>query len=374
MRLRLFLAVFLLAAARGGAVDLASSTAAVERIRGHRFLRPVVVRTIQRGDIGIFLRQQLVKSGDGSLDDYIAALHALQLVDDPNRAASRLMEMYESQVLAAYDPIDHVYYSISGLPHGSGLAEGPLLEQAVEVHELTHALQDQLFQAGHRLLATRGDWDRQMAYQSVLEGEATLVMFAWLSAKTGTNLDAMLADDRLVRELTAALAAGEKSAPDVPPYFLASLAFPYVEGVRYVANVYRRGGWKAVDDIDSNPPVTTAEIMGLPAARGPLPQGLSANDGASGRGGPDEVLDTSLGAFHWRFLLGDAILNGLRGDRVTVELDAACHPTTVVRTAWSSEAAAERFESAYRDFLATRGIRVDCRADHQLVRCSYKCD
>jgi hypothetical protein len=292
-------------AAAAAAADLSSSVEAVERIRGHRFLRPVVVRTIERDSIPSFLRAQLASSTEGSLDDYVAALRALQLIDDSSKAVDQLMQLYESQVLAVYDTTSHVYYALAH-PPGPG---GPLLEQAVEIHELTHALQDQLFGAGERMLAVRANWDRQLAYQSVLEGEATLVMFAWLSSRTGTDLSEMLSDDRLVRELTAALAAGQKALPTVPAYFVESLGFPYIEGVHYVARAYRRGGWKAVDAIDADPPTTTAEIMGLTDAVLP-PAGPRARGGGQPGAAGNEVLDTPLGAFHWKFLLGDSIVNG----------------------------------------------------------------
>jgi hypothetical protein len=370
MRLRAgMLAVLVATLAPFAAADVRTATATVEQIRGHSFPGPVTVRTIRRDDLPGFLRSQIARSTAGSTSDYAAALAALQLIDDPRGVVDQMVQLYQSQVLAAYDPLDHVYYSIDAPPAGAAaLAEGELLRGAVEIHELTHALQDQLFHAGDRINGLRGDWDGQLAYQAVLEGEATLVMFAWLARSGGMSLDAMLADDRLVRELSSAMPGA--SPGGVPPYFMASLAFPYVEGVRYVGAAYRRGGWKAVDEIDRNPPLTTAAIMGLPSAPGP-PRRARADEPHPA---PTTLLDTSIGAFHWSFLLGREAISGFLGDEVRVTQDPSCRTTVVASTSWTTVEAAERYRGAYRDFLASRGIRSDCARSERSVRCQYTTD
>ena len=50
-----------------------------------------------------------------------------------------------------------------------------MLDAGINVHELTHALQDQHFHIGERDLALRDDTDANLAYHAVIEGEASLV-------------------------------------------------------------------------------------------------------------------------------------------------------------------------------------------------------
>ena len=66
-----------------------------------------------------------------------------------------MLDLYQSQVLAFYDPLDHTYFAITDFRRRCrALGErGPRCRQSVVVHELTHALQDQRFGAGARDLA-----------------------------------------------------------------------------------------------------------------------------------------------------------------------------------------------------------------------------
>ncbi|HEV2169703.1 MAG TPA: hypothetical protein VGR40_02085, partial [Candidatus Binatus sp.] len=50
-------------------------------------------------------------------------------------------------------------------------------------HELTHALQDQHFQIGDALKKYKGDTDRELAYKSIVEGDATLSGFSVVTGR-----------------------------------------------------------------------------------------------------------------------------------------------------------------------------------------------
>src|SRR5436853_387652 len=124
----------------------------VERLRGVTFTGPVKQRNVERSDLPKLLREQFAKLLPYSIDDYARILRALQLVDPKTPdLIGQMLKLYESQVLAFYDPSTHVYYAINQLPaamKGAGSAE--MLQQAIAVHELTHALQDQRFHASER--------------------------------------------------------------------------------------------------------------------------------------------------------------------------------------------------------------------------------
>src|SRR5438132_964076 len=89
------------------------------------------------------------------------------------------------------------------------LAAGPAVDDSVEIHELTHALQDQRFGAGARDLALMKDTDAGMAYHSLLEGEASVVMLAYVMAKNGVSLDTIAKNESLVGQMTNATAAAD---------------------------------------------------------------------------------------------------------------------------------------------------------------------
>ena len=68
---------------------------------------------------------------------------------------------------------------------------------------------------------------------------------------------------RLMSQKTAAARnpSGAQIDPGVPRYFVESLKFPYLEGLKLCVEGYRRGGWKMLDKMDANPPRTTREVL-----------------------------------------------------------------------------------------------------------------
>src|SRR5688500_19630106 len=81
----------------------------VERLRGVTFTGGVKQRTVDRADLPKLLREQIAKSLPYSTDDYVRILQTLQLVDPKTPdVLGRMLKLYQSQVLAFYDPHAHV--------------------------------------------------------------------------------------------------------------------------------------------------------------------------------------------------------------------------------------------------------------------------
>ncbi len=58
------------------------------------------------------------------------------------------------------------------------------------------------------------------------------------------------------------LSSPQPLAPAGTPLLISrTLLFPYLEGMSFVATLYRDGGWAAVDRVDARPPTSTAEIL-----------------------------------------------------------------------------------------------------------------
>jgi hypothetical protein len=349
----------------------------VEKLRGLTFTHPVVSKTITRAELPKALRAQMEKSLPYSPDDYALVLRALQLVDaGKTDLVGSMLALYESQVLAFYDPLTHTYFAIDKLPSAAeGIADSDMLRESVVIHELTHALQDQRFQAGARDLALQKDTDGGLALHALLEGEATLVMLDYVLDRAGQKLDDVLANPEVLSMLTSSLGAADKTIDSsTPRYFAESLKFPYSEGLKLVIDGYRRGGWKMVDRMDQNPPRSTREVLhpaeyftrlaltSAPAVafddKSPLPHALTVEH---------------LGEFHWRFLVGDAGA-GWIDDRVTVVQNAKCDPTVLVDTRWENADRAHAFRDAYTKFLRGRGLEPKIALDGVRVRAAYGAD
>jgi len=359
--------VFLLASC-AEASPLAPAMKAVEDIRGREFKEDVRNVTIDRSELSKHLREQMVKSTPYSLDDWGRILRALQLVDvDGKEILPKLLALYESQVLAFYDPHSHTYYSIRQLPklppQAAQLADPKLLEETVMVHELTHALQDQHFSLGAKEKILMRDTDANLAYHAVLEGEALLVMVAHMLKKNSVDLDEVIHDDAMTDMIGSAAAAESMVDPSTPPYFAALLKFPYLEGLKFVVAAYRKGGWKELDRVHANPPRTSREVLHPQEYFTRTFQAETFEDAK-----PEGAIAAEhLGEFHWRYLVGADAATGWVNDRAIIFKDGRVQ----IETKWESPERATSFASAYEAFLNQRGVAATITRDGTAVRASY---
>lgn len=348
---------------------LAPGMKAVEEIRGREFLRDVRNVTISRADLSEHLLAQMKRTTPYSLDEWGLVLRALHLVDVPAaQILPRLLKLYEAQVLAFYDPHTHTYYSIREMPElspeAAQVADAETLAETVMVHELTHALQDQLFSLSQREKALMRDTDANLAYHAVLEGEAVLVMVAHMLKKAGVDFDEAVKDEGMRGLIASATQADSMIDPSTPRYFAETLKFPYLQGLDFVLEAYKRGGWKGLDALHARPPRSTRELLhpeeyfarkeDIAVRVPPAPDGAIAAE--------------HLGEFHWRFLLGAERARGLASDRAVIYRDGRVE----IETRWDTEEQAAAFAAAYDAFLQKRGTRPTLVQNGPAVTAAYR--
>jgi hypothetical protein len=365
-RLSILAAAIVVVGTASAAPSLETDMREVERLRGLTFVHGVKERTIDRRQLRPLIREQLSKEIPYSLDDYVRVLKALQLIDASTPdVIGKMFELYDSQVLAFYDPTTHTYFAIRQLPAAlAGVADSSALRESVVLHELTHALQDQRFDATVRDKALQHDTDGELAYHALLEGEATLVMLDYLLAKSGQSFDDAVKSDLLMG--MGAMAADQSVSPDTPRYFVESLKFPYLDGLKLVVQAYRHGGWKEIDRIHSNPPRTTREVLHPEEYFARLASGKKGAAAFNPKRPKDVLTIERLGEFHWRYLVGDQA-QGWVDDRVTVMRDGA----VTAETRWESAEKAAAFRDAYVAFLRGRGIDPRVTTDGKSVTVAY---
>lgn len=361
--------------------DLAGPMRQVENIRGLKFLHDVAHQEIDRSELREQIRQQMAKTMPYSADDFAVVLQALQLVDGGKSSdlVGSMLKLYESQVLAFYDPLSHTYYSVRNLEPSKELGDLSAMADAVVIHELTHAMQDQRFGAGTRDLALMKDTDAGMAYHSLLEGEASVVMLAYEMGKLGVTLDTLVKDTGRIDAMLSATSAADKTVdPGTPKYFSESLMFPYAAGMKLVLEAYRRGGWPLVNRMDENPPRSTREVIHYNEYFARLDRRDTSGVGFDGQpqaGVANPLTVEHLGEFHWRFLLGDRNATGWVNDRITVAQNGYCMPTVLVETTWQDEKRARAFREAYVAFLRKRGLDpIYAAGDGKTVKVAYGVD
>jgi hypothetical protein len=376
-RLPNLVAALVLVCASANAASLDAEMKTVEKLRGLTFERPVTQCTITRAELPAILRAQMEKSLPYSPDDYALILRSLQLVDGGSTdLVGSMLDLYQSQVLAFYDPLTHTYFAIDQMPPAAaGMMDGEIMRESVAIHELTHAMQDQRFRLGVRDRELQKDTDASLALHALMEGEATLVMIDYVLDRAGQKMDDMLANPEAMSMLTSALGGADKTLdPSTPKYFADSLKFPYAEGLKFVIEGYRRGGWKMIDRMDENPPRSTREVLHPSEYFDRLGKTAAAPTPFDDRSKlPGALTVEHLGEFHWRFLVGDAGA-GWIDDRVVVTQNLQCYPTVLVETRWENADRAKAFRDAYASFLGGRGLDALLTLDGTRVRAAYGAD
>ena len=238
--------------------------AGIERFRGLDFSAPVPLVLKTRDQALEMMRAEIARDHTedqmriGSLTGAMTGVYPAGM-----DLKAETLKLLRSQVAGFYDPhakqmvlveggIDIGFWnSAAGFVTRRDLAGEMLL-----AHELTHALQDQHFHIEQMIDKVKDNDDRDLALKAVAEGDATLAGYGYVVGNLGeASIGAIL--DRM-NDLPKTVAA---QSGDVPLGLSAPMIFQYADGVRFVAEAYRRGGWAAVNAIYADPPQATLQIM-----------------------------------------------------------------------------------------------------------------
>jgi hypothetical protein len=139
------------------------------------------------------------------------------------------------------------------------LAEGlaPDVRRDTLVHEFVHALQDQHFGLGAALEESKDDADRASALHALAEGDATSAMLDVALAQQGSD-SSLLGDDILVDRMRSGF---QRAMPNVPGILKRSAIAPYTDGLVFVNELRRSGGWDLVNAAWRKPPRNTEELL-----------------------------------------------------------------------------------------------------------------
>jgi len=368
LRKRLFrvAGIAFLAVAAAGFADLlpdrmAEVSRSVEEVRGHKFARPVPATKLDKAEARRILREKIVEGLPVPPEEAFASYAALGFIENSPKMLDTLLDFYAGQVVAFYDPLPRRFFVVEGAEELAGGDSEGVASNLIFSHELTHALQDENLRLADRVQALREDSDRGLALQSLLEGEATLVMIRVALQEIPGATDEV--EEQMAPLLTAgALERGNVPA-GVPEFFVDQLFFPYAEGLRFVRAAVKKGGWAEIDRMWRNPPESTAEILHGSPYPPPAPNLLPANLAAIAPGQRLIYTDT-IGEWAIRFLLGRALpaeeaaaaASGWRGDRVAYYVPGSRPMSYFWRVRFDGPAAATRFEAALRKAREKRPV------------------
>ena len=160
-----------------------------------------------------------------------------------------MIKLLEAQLEGFYEPKNGTMYLAADL-------KGPQAD-ATLAHELVHALQDQKWDLRKRSDYKPGRGDESMAIACLAEGDATSLMLDFVMKPTRSALD--VPPDSIRELMKGGMETGDVQS--VPHILRSTLVAPYMEGIAFVHELRRKGGWAAVDRAWDRLPTTTEQIL-----------------------------------------------------------------------------------------------------------------
>ena len=295
--------------------------------------------------------------GGPQLTQEAAFLIGFDFLPQPGKRAevSTLDDVLKEQVVGFYDIAAAKVF----IPDLRLRTEDELFEQsAVLAHEVHHALQAQHFP---RAPAAQSS-DESLAQLALIEGDAQVAMGAWLGARAGAPVGRTL---RRIVEVTkrvplASVTRGEenRSLDKALALTRKRLEFPYRDGMLFVSDIYRAGGFPLVDRMYASPPRSTEQVLHPEKyLAGEVPRPIA--DPRPPRGYTRSATGT-LGELDTRVLLercldaetAERAAAGWAGDRYGVFVGPERRLATAWVSAWDTEQDADEAEAALRKSAA----------------------
>lgn len=312
----------------------------IERITGLPFKSPPRVATRTRSELRQIFEREFEDKQAEVLPLQQAAFRVLGVIPASLELRTLLLDLLVEQVMGFYLPADSTLYLVDDAPE---MARNFLI-----THELVHALQGQYLNLDSIQRIT-GDDDRQLAAQSLLEGQAQFVSFRSMGQFAS------------VEQQRAAIRRSQTEMPEfeaAPLFVQELLIFPYLSGNEFVRQVLDSlpGPIRYGEEI----PTSTEQVMHWDRYAGdrdaptyvtlPPPRGQTA------------IYDNSLGEFATRLFLfihsrdQTAALSGADGwdgDRYMV-VRTPRGDGVVWLTIWDSTVEAAQFGASMRKAIDRR--------------------
>lgn len=215
----------------------------VAKLRDHRFDQIPTPEVLTGEELG---ELEASKGGSGNDPDLAADEAVVRILGllTPHEQLEDAVGATADLAAAAYDPETDRLYVIS-----DAVGAEPALVEFLLAHELTHAIEDQVF--GLADLTAVSDDDSALAQLALSEGTATALMVDYGSRYLNPF------------ELTAAGASIDASTGAVPKFIVEQLEWAYTGGMDFVNGLRAvTDDWKLVDHaLGSRPPRSTEQIL-----------------------------------------------------------------------------------------------------------------
>lgn len=321
---------------------------AIEASTGLTFKSPPRLEERTRDEVREFLERQFNEQLTPlELAGTQAAYRRFGLIPDTLDLRAFLLDLLTEQVAGYYDPQAKVLYVVSGGPRD--------LTSVTIGHELVHALQDQ-YTPLDSVRTLKGDNDRQVAIQAVMEGQA---VFEQMSIMLGGDATLRLPGgwDRVREQIRSEQATMPRFA-SAPTLIQETLLFPYLAGAQFAREFkVRRPG-----EVPYAPLASSTEQILHPEKYLDDPPDIPTRITLPAPRGASLVHEDNLGEFEVRLLLhehlGDvgtaaSAAAGWDGDRYQL-VETPQGEGLAWFTVWDSAAEATEFRAAMERLVERR--------------------
>ncbi len=323
--------------------------------RGLPLLRDVPAFLIRRDDILTYFDADLQEEDVRLLDIFETTFRLLGLLDDED-----LLELeralFEGLVLGFYEPELELFVVVSSNDHVAGRDIDTI------THEFVHALQDQHFDLDAKFDAVRDNSDAILAFQFLVEGDATISESLFLD---------------IAREFAGRLEVARDVVPGTSAAIPAALErifiAPYSDGAFAIALLVQEHGQGFIDELLANPPDSTEQLIHLEKLlEREAPIAVTTPDLTAALAADWRLLGhDTLGEFIIAMYLDEEIGGGSAdkaaagwgGDRLSIYRDAAGDELLAWRMVWDSPEDGAEFFDAYVDWLERRADTVASSAE-----------
>ena len=348
-----FLALLGLSFAIGGeeppapaAAPVALIAERVEALRGRRFKtvpRAVTVSPERAREEGLADLDRGYPAAARTADETLYAM--LDLVPEGTDLREISASLFGEQVAGYYDP------RTGRLRVVEGTGGNRFLDEITLAHELTHALEDQVFTLDTDAAEDSGD--AGYAYRALAEGTATALMLEYASRHFG-------AEEALGGLLSGSLTIS--SSTPLPPFVQAGFTWPYLGGQTFVQELYASAGrtWRLVDvALEARPPASTEQVL-HPEKWLRVEQPLDVVAPRSPGPGWTRRTGGTFGEWQTGQLVGTEAAAGWGGDRYALWTRGR-ERALAMRWRWDSPADAGEFEGALRRVEWPEGVESTIR-------------
>ncbi len=255
-----------------------------------------------------------------------------------------LIKLLAEQVAGYYDPKTQEFYLADWID-----LDG---QRPVIAHELTHALQDQHFNLRRFQKWPEHDSDAELAAHALVEGDASFLMMQYVARDPARQF-------AFLKSMMSGGANASEQIEKAPRVLREQILFPYLQGMIWVTQIHKQGGWEAVSAAYKNLPKSTEQVFHHEKyTANELPQKVAVRDLSSALGPGWRMADHDVQGEWGCYILLDEFLQamdvskraaaGWGGDRYALFLGPQKTDAVVaLKTVWDTEPDAREFFEAY---------------------------